>query len=82
MKQLLNHVGTFGIVTVVTFMVWLYAEDANVVEYTGQTVRLQFAVPEGSDGQITPATPITIEIDFNSSNGQYQQFISETRGKP
>lgn len=82
MKQLLNQIGTFGIVTVVTFMVWLYAEDANVVEYTGQTVRLQFTVPEGSDGQISPAAPITVEVDFNSSNGQYQQFISETRGKP
>ncbi len=80
MKPLLNQLGTFGIVTVVTLLVWLYAEDANIQEYTGQTVRVQFVLPEGSDGIIGPAEPITIEVDFNGSNGQYQQFIQQTRG--
>lgn len=81
MKPLLNQLGTLGIVTVVTVLVWLYAEDANIVEYTNQSVRLQFVVPEGSEGLITPSAPITVEVDFNSSNGQYQQFISATRGR-
>ncbi len=81
MKQLLNKLGTLVIVTVVTMLVWLYAEDANIVEYTNQTVRVQFVLPPGIDALVRPGEPISVEVDFNCSNGQYQQFISATRGK-
>lgn len=81
MNKLADQIGTFAIVTVVTVLVWLYAEDANIVEYTDQPVRLQFVVPEDETGQVSPGGPITVRIDFDGSNGQYQQFIDETREK-
>jgi len=81
MKRLLDQIGTIGIVTVVTMLVWLYAEDANIVEYTSQSVRLQFVVPAESKGLLSVNGPVTVEVDFNSSNGQHQQFINNTRGQ-
>lgn len=81
MKRLLNQLGTLSIVTLVTALVWLYAEDANIQEYTEQSVRLQFVLPIGSEGLITPSGLITVEVDFAGSNGQYQQFIDRTRGE-
>lgn len=75
-----GQVGTLLIVTFVTLLVWLYAEDANIQEYNEQAVRLQFVAPPSSGGQITPAEPITVLVDFDGSNGQYQQFLAATRG--
>lgn len=74
MKNLLSQLGTFGIVTVVTILVWLYAEDANIEAYTDQPVQLQFIVPEGNLGLMTPSGPITVQVDFDASNGQQQQL--------
>lgn len=81
MKQFLNQLGTIGIVTVVTLLVWLYAEDANIVEYTNQPVRLEFEAPAGENGRMSPAGTITVQIDFDGSNGQFQQFAARTREK-
>jgi hypothetical protein len=74
MKSILSHVGTFLTVTVIAVLVWLYAEDANVQAYTAQSVRVQFVLPNGVDGLITPSEPITVLVDFDGSNGQFQQF--------
>lgn len=75
MKSLLSQLGTFVTVTAIALLVWLYAEDANVQSYTQQAVRVQFIAPAGSEGLITPAEPITVMLDFDGSNGQFQQFI-------
>ena len=74
MKRLLNQLGTFFIVTVVAMLVWLYAEDANIESYTEQSVRVQFVLPEGAEGVLSSNEPITVLVDFDGSNGQYQQF--------
>ncbi|MEM9345335.1 MAG: hypothetical protein AAGB26_01835 [Planctomycetota bacterium] len=74
MKNIASQLGTFLIVTVVTLLVWLYAEDANVQSYTQQAVRIEFVLPEGVEGLITPSEPITVLVDFDGSNGQFQQF--------
>lgn len=74
MKNFLSYVGTFVSVTVIAVLVWLYAEDANVQAYTGQTVRVQFVLPNGAEGLVTPSDPITVLVDFDGSNGQFQQF--------
>lgn len=80
MNRLMDQLGTLVIVTVVTMLVWLYAEDANVVEYTDQSLRLQFVLPEGTEGVLSQEGA-TVKVDFNSSNGQYQQFLEQTRGE-
>lgn len=79
MKKVVNQVWTLGIVTAVTLLVWLYAEDANIEEYTEQSVRVQFVIPQGVNGLAGPTVPITLQVDFNGSNGQYQQFANLTR---
>ena len=78
MKRALDILGTFSIVTIVTLLVWLYAEDANIREYTGEQVRVQFVLPAGSAGELSPGAPITISVDFDSSNGIHQQFVEQT----
>ncbi|MGB0767806.1 MAG: hypothetical protein ACPGYV_08855 [Phycisphaeraceae bacterium] len=74
MKKALSQLATLLIVTAIALLVWLYAEDANIEPYTEQTIRLQFQAPEGIDGRVTPGEPVTIRVDFDSSNGQFQQF--------
>ncbi|MEM6507479.1 MAG: hypothetical protein AAF711_18735 [Planctomycetota bacterium] len=79
MKNALSQLGTFLIVTVVTLLVWLYAEDANIEAHTEQAVRVQFVLPTDVKGLLTPEEPITVLIDFDGSNGQFQQF-DDVRG--
>jgi len=74
MKNLLSQAATLLTVTAIALLVWLYAEDANVNTYTQQSVRVQFVLPAGAQGLITPSEPITVLVDFDGSNGQYQQF--------
>jgi hypothetical protein len=74
MKSVLSQITTFVTVTIVALLVWLYAEDANIQTYAKQAVRVQFVLPAGADGLITPREPITVLVDFDGSNGQYQQF--------
>lgn len=81
MKRFLSQLGTITIVTAVTVLVWLYAEDANIEEYVEQSVRLKFGMPGESEGLITPGEPISVLVSFDGSNGQYQQF-DELRDKP
>jgi hypothetical protein len=74
MKHALSQIWTFVIVTAIALLVWLYAEDANVQTYTQQALRVQFVLPPGADGQLEPSEPVTVLIDFDGSNGQFQQF--------
>lgn len=74
MKNVIKQAGTLLIVTAVALLVWLYAEDANVNTYAQQSVRVQFVLPSGAEGLIDPSEPITVLVDFDGSNGQYQQF--------
>ena len=74
MKNALNQLGTLITVTAITLLVWLYAEDANIESYAQQPVRVQFVLPNGADGLISPSEPITVLVDFDGSNGQFQQF--------
>lgn len=74
MKRVLSQLGTLLIVTIVALLVWLYAEDANVQTYTQQSVRVQFVLPNGVEGELNPSEPITVLVDFDGSNGQFQQF--------
>lgn len=74
MKNALSQLVTLITVTVVTLLVWLYAEDANIESYPQQPVRVQFVLPNGAEGLISPSEPITVLVDFDGSNGQFQQF--------
>lgn len=74
MKRFASQLGTVLTVSIVTLLVWLYAEDANIESYTEQAVRVQFVLPDDVDGLVSPSDPLTILVDFDGSNGQFQQF--------
>lgn len=80
MKSLISQLSTFAIVTIVTVLVWLYAEDANINVYTDQTVRIEFQKPDDIAGVLRPDGPLTVILVFNGSNGQFQQFDNKIRG--
>ena len=80
MKNLVNQIWTYVMVTIVTILVWLYAEDASIQEYTDQSLRLEFVLPDEVQGLLSQ-DGVSVVVDFNSSNGQYQQFLEKTRGE-
>jgi len=73
MKTILHHTGTILIVSVVTVLVWLYAEDANIKEYNNQRVTIRFVAPQGDQLLITPEFSQVL-VSFESSRRQYLLF--------
>jgi len=67
----LESAETYLIVTVITVMVWLYAEGENVRSYSGVTAQVKFVAPPGADLAITPGQPRSVELSFRSSTGAY-----------
>jgi len=73
MKKLLNHAWTVVMVTVITLLVWLYAEDANVKTYNNERVFVRFVAPDDGEMIIDPPGA-TVLVSLTGSNGQFQQF--------
>jgi len=69
--SLLENIETYLIVTVITVMVWLYAEGENVRSYTEVTAQVRFVAPPGANLAITPGEPRSVELNFRSSTGAY-----------
>ena len=73
MKKLLNQAWTLGMVTVITLLVWLYAEDANVKPYNNQRVLIRF-LPTGEGEVLVEPEGTAVFANLSGSNGQFQQF--------
>lgn len=73
MKKLLNQAWTVVMVSVITLLVWLYAEDANVKSYNNERVFVRFVAPDDGEMLIDPPGA-TVLVSLTGSNGQYQQF--------
>lgn len=80
MKKFLDKLGTFLMVIVVSVLVWLYAEDANVKPYTNYAVSIEFQAPAEGDMRITPNGERVL-ISFSGSNGQFQQLQERIRDR-
>lgn len=73
MKKLLNQAWTVIMVSVITLLVWLYAEDANVKTYNNERVFVRFIAPDDGEMIIDPPGA-TVLVTLTGSNGQFQQF--------
>ncbi|MEM9416406.1 MAG: hypothetical protein AAGA29_13160 [Planctomycetota bacterium] len=76
MKKLLSHAWTVIMVTAISLLVWLYAEDANVKTYNNERVLLKF-IPTGEGEMLIDPKAADILVSLSGSNGQFQQFLRE-----
>ena len=75
-RTLLDKAETFGIVTVVAVLVWLYAEGASTTERNREPVRVRFVAPDGQerDYAVDPDQAVSLNVSFRGSGGQVQRF--------
>jgi len=69
-----ESIETYLIVTVITAMVWLYAEGENARSYSDVAVQVRFVSPPGADLAITPDQEQTVKLSFRSSTGAFQNL--------
>lgn len=80
MKKVLDSIGTLFLVLIVSVLVWLYAEDANIKQYTNYAVSIEFQPPTDRDILVEPNGARAI-ISFSGSNGQFQQLQERIRDR-
>lgn len=73
MKKFLNSAWTVVMVSVITLLVWLYAEDANVKSYNNERVFVRFVGSDDGEMIIDPPG-VTVLVSLTGSTGQFQQF--------
>ena len=74
-----EKVETWLVVTVISILVWLYAE-ATVLKQESRQIQVQFVEPTGNYA-IDPVAAQSVRVDFKASSGQIQQFTQAT-GRP
>jgi hypothetical protein len=74
-----EKVETWVVVTIISVLVWLYAE-ATVLKSESRQIQVQFVEPTGTYA-IDPVAAQTVRVDFRASSGQIQQF-AQTTGRP
>ena len=70
---LFDKIKTFFAVTIITFLVWLWAEGRNVDDYTVEAVRIKFVVTGQEDVLISPVEEV-VEIKYRASTDQRVRF--------
>lgn len=68
-----DKAGTFLVVSLITCLIWLYAEGENLDDYT-RSVRVKFVGPGGSELAITPRDTTPVEVTFKASQSQLDDF--------
>ncbi|MEM8737623.1 MAG: hypothetical protein AAGG38_03990 [Planctomycetota bacterium] len=72
-----EKVETWIVVTVISALVWLYAEATVLQQKDSQTVQLLFTEPTANYA-LDPVEPVTVQVSFKASSGQVQQFQQTT----
>lgn len=72
---------TWFVVTVITVLIWLYAEGAIVQTYQRQRVPLEFVPADGIPAVIEPAQTRAY-VTFRGSSGQFQLFKNRLEQGP
>lgn len=78
-RKLHEKVETYIVVTIISVLVWLYAEATVLKQETGKSVQLLIDEPTNSYA-ITPSAA-TVRVSYRGSSGQIQQF-NETTALP
>ncbi|MCC6679426.1 MAG: hypothetical protein IT445_00840 [Phycisphaeraceae bacterium] len=79
--QWLQKIETFIIVTVISVLVWLYADAQNVDDYT-QQIRIKLVAPANQNLIIEPNVISNLTITYRASNSQQRQFDYRYREHP
>ena len=69
----LDKLETAGIVTVISVLVWLYAEGESVQTYTNERLQVRFVPPTGQDLAIQPREAEVL-LSFRASAGEKDRF--------
>jgi len=67
-----QKIETFIVVTVITVLVWLYAEGRNVTEYVNEPIRVQFVPADDSGFTVSPDDEQRIQITYEGSTATKQ----------
>lgn len=82
-SQFLDRLETVVIVTVISVLVWLYAEGENVQTYTNARVRVKFVPPTGQELAIEPSEPLEVLLNIRASAGEmsrFERFVRDNAG--
>lgn len=81
-RKVFEKVETGVIVTVISVLVWLYAEGENVLTFNNQRMQVQFVAPPGQDLAVVPQGPVPILVSVRASAGEIDQFEEMIRKGP
>ncbi len=77
----LQKIETFIIVTVISVLVWLYADAQNVHEYS-QQIRIKLVAPPNQNLVIEPNVISSVTVTFRASISQQREFENRYREYP
>lgn len=80
-RKLFDKLETWIVVTVITVLIWLYAEGAIVETFPRQRVTIEFVGPGNTPVAIEPATVRPL-VTFRSSGPTFQKFKELTNDTP
>lgn len=80
-RTFVDKLETWLVVTLITVLVWLYAEGAIVERHPRETVTVEFVAAGGSSMRIEPEFAQTF-VTFRSSSPVYQRFQAATTNRP
>ncbi len=80
--SLRQKIETFIVVTLITVLVWLYAEGRNVATYANEPVSVKFVSGDGEGLTISPDNPQRVLVSFEGSNAMKQALEAATKDGP
>ncbi len=73
---------TYLIVTIITVLIWFYAESENVKPYSPFPLNVQFVATAGQDLLIAPARPQQVWLTVRCATSQYAALEQLAEGGP
>lgn len=70
LKRIFNTTRTVVVVTVITVLIWLYAEGENI-KPRELLFDLRFVPPQGRQLVVRPSAPVRVRAAFRCANGQF-----------
>lgn len=80
--KLFSKIETGVIVTMISVLVWLYAEGENVLDFNNQRMQVRFVAPPGQHLAITPQEPVPILVSIRASAGEKGWLDEQIRQGP
>jgi hypothetical protein len=77
-----EKIETFIVVTIITVLVWMYAEGESVKTYSNQLIQIEFVAPQGKKLAIDPQEIVRVLATFQATGGQFQVFEDITNRGP